>query len=90
MVRLCIAVSLVGWREFDVSFMRGVYEWMDRTKKLDATDDAMDAPAAPRLLVLDAKTGGSLCRPMFIYDFEDLKGRKLGSSSMDSYNRYQY
>lgn len=49
---------------------------MDRTKKLDATDDAMDAPAAPRLLVLDAKTGGSLCRPMFIYVFEDRLGCK--------------
>lgn len=66
MLWLCIAEFLVDWRGFGSSFMRRVYEWMDRTKKLDATDDAMDAPAAPRLLVLDAKTGGSLWHPMFM------------------------
>lgn len=71
MVRLCIAEFLVDWRGFGSSFMCGVYEWMDWTKKLDATDDAMDAPAAPRLLVLDAKTGGSLWHPMFVYNFDD-------------------
>lgn len=62
------------------------YEWMDWTKKLDATDDAIDAPAAPRLLVLDAKTGDSLSgssyvHPMFIYGF----GSRLGTEMVQQH-----